>query len=110
MGKKKASILSVCLVVIVIGGIAGCATGKTITHGVARQDIETRVYEVFGMDCPGCHGGLVKLVKKIPGVESAQANWKTKQLTVNLHRNVSVDDGAIFDAVRRSNFTPGKRL
>ena len=110
MGNKKALVCSVCLIVIVIGGISGCATDKTIAHEVVKQDIETRVYEVFGMDCPGCHGGVVKLVEKIPGVESAQANWKTKQLTVNIHRNASVNDDAVFDAIRRSNFTPGKRL
>ncbi len=110
MGNKKALVCSVCLIVIVVGGIAGCATDKAIAPGVAKQDIETRVYEVFGMNCPGCHGGLVKLVRKIHGVESAQANWKTKQLTVNIHKNISVNNDAVFDAIRRSNFTPGKRL
>lgn len=109
MANKKALVFTGCLIVIVLGGIAGCATDKPNAHEVAKQDIETRVYEVFGMNCPGCHGGLVKLVKKIPGVESAQANWKTKQLTVYIHNNASVDDKAVFDAIRRSNFTPGKR-
>ena len=109
MSNTKVVVCSVCLIAIVVGGIAGCATDKTIVHAVAKQDIETRVYEVFGMDCPGCHGGLVKLVKKIPGVESAQANWKTKRLKVYLHKNASVRDDAVFDAIRRSNFTPGKR-
>jgi copper chaperone CopZ len=39
------------------------------------------MYEVFGMDCPGCQGGLEKLVKKIPAIQQAEANWQKKQLS-----------------------------
>ncbi len=69
-----------------------------------------RVYEVFGMNCPGCHGGLEKLVKKIPAVQEAKANWKEKQLIVIVRPDVKLNDEDIYDAIRRANFTPGKRI
>ncbi|MHC4216773.1 MAG: heavy-metal-associated domain-containing protein, partial [Planctomycetota bacterium] len=67
-------------------------------------------YEVFGMNCPGCHGGLEKLVKKIPAVQQAEANWVKKQLTVTVEPGTELNDEDIYDAIRRANFTPGKRI
>jgi copper chaperone CopZ len=71
---------------------------------------EIRIYEVFGMDCPGCQSGLEKLVNKIPGIETSQASWKEKRLSVLLKEGASVKDEEIYDAIRRANFTHGKRL
>ncbi len=72
------------------------------------QQSQTRMYEVFGMDCPGCHGGLEKLVKKIPAVEDAKGNWIKKQVVVTVRPGVELNDEDIYDAIKRSNFTPGK--
>lgn len=71
---------------------------------------EVRVYEVFGMDCPGCHGGLENLIDKIDGVKASKANWDMKKLKVLLDPNADVSDEAIYDAIKQANFTVGKRL
>ena len=68
-----------------------------------------RVYEVFGMDCPGCHGGIEKLVKRIPSVEKAEANWEKKQLVVTVKPGHKLDDKDVIKAIKEANFTPVKR-
>jgi copper chaperone CopZ len=75
----------------------------------STEEIEIRIYEVFGMDCPGCQGAVQKLVNKIPGVLDSEANWKKKQIVVRIWGGEEVSDETIFDAIRRANFTPGKR-
>ena len=91
-----------------------CGIGcNPVGHSPAVESIdtsETRVYEVFGMNCPGCHGGLEKLIKKIPAVQEAAANWQKKQLVVTVRPEVELNDEDIYDAIRRSNFTPGNRI
>jgi copper chaperone CopZ len=62
------------------------------------------------MDCPGCHGGVEKLVNKIPGVQGSRANWEKKELVVYLDPGNDVSDEDILSAIREANFTPGKRL
>jgi hypothetical protein len=57
---------SLTLSVLLACGI-GCATSQQSTTALSEDGSEIRVYEVFGMNCPGCHGGLEKLVKKIRG-------------------------------------------
>lgn len=75
----------------------------------ASQKTEQR-YEVFGMDCPGCHGGVEKLVKKIVGVADARANYLKKEIVVVVEDASRVNDEEVFAAIRKANFTPGKRL
>jgi cation transport ATPase len=62
------------------------------------------------MDCPGCHGGLEKLVNRVPGVLESRANWEEKRLQVRLRQGTDLKDEDIFEAIKRANFTPGKRL
>ncbi len=90
--------------------LAGCASG--VPHRVAetRPDAEVRVYEVFGMDCPGCHGGLEKLVGRLPGVARATAHWEAQRVTITLAPGATLEEDALRDAIRRANFTPGQRL
>ncbi|NQV29943.1 MAG: cation transporter [Candidatus Marinimicrobia bacterium] len=71
---------------------------------------EVRIYEVFGMDCPGCHGGLEKQLNAIEGVLNSQADWTSKQVLVLVDPNKDVTDNAIHLGMQRANFTPGKRL
>lgn len=96
------SILSVCG--------ASCTTTNPNDSVKLTKDSEIRVYEVFGMDCPGCHGGLEKLVKKIPAIQHAEANWQKKQLMVSVREGAELKDEDIYDAIRRANFTAGKRI
>ena len=88
----------------------GCNNQQRSKSGDSVQQLQTRVYEVFGMNCPGCHGGLEKLLKKIPAVEDAKANWITKQVVVTVRPAAELNDEDIYDAIKRSNFTPGKRI
>ena len=91
--------------------MAGCATAdRTVSTKPANADLEVRIYEVFGMDCPGCHGGLEKLILRVPGVDAAEANWEQKLLTVTVASGATRDDEAVFEAIRQANFTPGERL
>lgn len=96
-------------IVICIAFLGSCLSQKTKPASDIPAGIETRVYQVFGMDCPGCHGGLEKLVNKIPGVFDSKANWKKKQIVVRIQKEGEVSDESIFEAIRRANFTPGKR-
>ncbi|MBC8376885.1 MAG: heavy-metal-associated domain-containing protein [FCB group bacterium] len=71
---------------------------------------EIRVYEVFGMDCPGCHGGLEKQLNALEGVADSKADWTSQQVMVLIDSGVEVSDANIHEGMKRANFTPGKRL
>ena len=105
-GKVVLVLISVALLA---GGI-GCAAPAQSTAVTGEDGSEIRVYEVFGMDCPGCHGVLEKLVKKIPAVQEAKANWQKKEFIVTVRPGSELDDEDIYDAIGRANFTPGKRI
>lgn len=98
------------ILVILVSAIAGCTSKHAKVPEMSGEGVEIRIYEVFGMDCPGCHGGLENLVLKIPAVRSAQANWKEQRLVVSVEPGATLDDEMVYDAIRRANFTPGKRL
>ena len=101
--------LPLILFVLLFCGI-GCNAADKGLAVESMEESETQVYEVFGMNCPGCHGGLEKLVKKIPAVQEAEADWLQKQLTVTVRPEVALNDEDIYDAIRRANFTPGNRI
>lgn len=98
----------IALAVLALGnGCGGGSKNLTITE---EAGTEIRVYEVFGMDCPGCHGGLENLVNKLPGVITSQANWKDQRLTIKLVLGAQLSDEEISVAIEQANFTSGKRL
>ena len=90
--------------------MSGCATTGPSIAKESYKDSEIRIYEVFGMDCPACASGLDKLVEKIPAVKKSEANWNDKQLVVIVQPGEQLQDEDIFNAIKRSNFTPGKRI
>ena len=101
------------LVAILCAGMLiglGCSSGHSDALSEMPEGVEVRVYEVFGMDCPGCHGGVEKLVDEIPAVEKCEANWKEKQLTVVVKPGSELKDEDVVDAIVRANLTPGERL
>ncbi len=100
--------LLVLLTLLFYGVGCNSAEKNLVTEPIVEAG--NRVYEVFGMNCPGCHGGLEKLVKKISAVKEAKANWQKKQLVVTTRPEAELNDEDIYDAIRRANFTPGKRL
>jgi copper chaperone CopZ len=100
------------LIIAVLGMsalLAGCSTPTAETE---QKEFSSHAvtYEVYGMDCPGCHGGLEKNLKKIPGVLEATANWKQKRVTLSLDEAADVPEDQIVRAVEDSNFTLGKQL
>jgi copper chaperone CopZ len=101
-------VILVLLTLLFCGLGCNSAEKKLVTEPIVEAG--TRVYEVFGMNCPGCHGGLEKLVKKISSVQEAKANWQKKQLVVTIRPKAELNDEDIYDAIRRANFTPGKRI
>lgn len=103
------SLLTLAFCALLVNGIGCAIVGRNVMEK-PTEEYETRIYEVFGMDCPGCQGGLNKLVKKIPAVQDSEANWEEKQLVVRVRPKAQLNDEDIYDAIRRANFTPGKRL
>lgn len=71
---------------------------------------EIRVYELFGMDCPGCHGSIEKQLNALDGVLDSRADWTSKQVMVLIEAAAEVSDANIHEGMKRANFTPGKRL
>ncbi len=95
--------------ILLITFFSSCLSERATPALDIAEKIEIRIYEVFGMDCPACQGGVEKLVNKIPGVLDSEANWNKKQILVRILEGEEVSDEAIFNAIRRANFTPGKR-
>jgi copper chaperone CopZ len=88
----------------------GCASTTKLQKQKIWADLEVRVYEVYGMNCPGCHGGVEKLVNKIPAVYDSEANWEKNELRIAVRQNSTLDEEEIFEAIRRANFTSGERI
>ncbi len=100
---RPALIVITCLAIL-----AGCSSAP---EPVTDPEVGTLIeYEVFGMDCPGCHGGLEKLAMDIPGVHTAKASWEDKKLTLGIEDGAEVTDEQVQDAINRANFTAGERL
>jgi len=78
---------------------------KTIKH-----ETSSAVFQVFGMDCPGCHGGVEKLLVKIDGIHSAEADYIKKEVKLVLDNSITLDVNKVKKAVEAANFTLGKRL
>lgn len=99
------------LITLVAAWSLVCLTGCA-TRGAFPPDVrmETVTYEVFGMDCPGCHGGLEKNLSKISGVVDATASWKAKTVAIRVLAEQTVDPTEIEAAIKNSNFTMGKRV
>lgn len=91
---------------VVAGGCAGKSAGISDEPVPGEQTV---VYEVLGMDCPGCHGGLENLVNAVPGVLGSKASWQAKTLTVRVEPGAELDDAAVAAAIQEANFTPGGR-
>ncbi len=108
VNKVKTGWPAVAFILIALWGCAG--TGNQSSAPSFPINEHTQIYEVFGMDCPGCHGGLEKLVNKIPGVVDSHANWEKQRLWVQTDPETSVDPKAVIQAVREANFTIGERI
>ena len=97
---------SISVLVAVI--MTGCATTTPAPQSATKHEQVT--YAVYGMDCPGCHGGIEKNLEKLPGIIDASANWKDKRVTLALAPGQKADKAAIEQMVEDSNFTLGERI
>jgi len=69
----------------------------------SQQD--TLIYTVYGMDCPGCEGGLEKQVNKIPAVKESNAFWMKQELIVITKKDSVLDIEDLKKRVKKANFT-----
>ena len=90
--------------------MVGCNESAQLNTSSGFDKSVAREYEVFGMDCPGCQSGLEKLINKIPEVEQSDSSWQEKRLWIIPVKDAELNDEDVFDAIRRGNFTPGKRI
>lgn len=70
---------------------------------------DTLEFTVYGMDCPGCEGGLEKQVNKIESVNSSEANWRKQLLQVVLEPDAKLDINTLEKRVKKANFTLDKK-
>jgi len=76
---------------------------------VADRKTDTLEFTVYGMDCPGCEGGLEKQVNKIESVETSEANWRKQQLKVIPEKGAAVDIKALEKRIKKANLTLDKK-
>lgn len=73
----------------------------------AGQD--TLYYEVFGMDCPGCHSMLEKQIGKLSAVQESTADWVKQQVMVIVKKDSVLEEKVLYKSIEMANFTPGKK-
>jgi mono/diheme cytochrome c family protein len=98
---------------LAVGGallMTGCASTPAAEADTAVVAGEVRIYEVFGMDCPGCHGGLENLVEALPGVVAAKASWQENRLSLTVVEGGELSDDTVREAIARAYFSAGERL
>jgi copper chaperone CopZ len=105
MFKFHIILFSILLPVIILAA----DSGPDSTAVSDSLDSQVMIYEIFGMDCPGCHGGVEKLVDKLPSVQKSEANWEKQELKIWIDPEKGVKDDEIIDAIERANLTPGER-
>lgn len=66
---------------------------------------DTLTFTIYGMDCPGCEGGLEKQVNKIPAVKFSKADWVKQELVVVVKQDSILNMDALLHRVKKANFT-----
>ena len=66
---------------------------------------DTLSFTVYGMDCPGCEGGLEKQVNKIPSVKDSDAFWMKQKLVVIMKTDSVLNIEDLKQRVKKANFT-----
>ena len=69
---------------------------------------DTITFTVYGMDCPGCEGGLEKQVNKIPYVKYSKANWINQELKIVVEKDSIINIDELEKRVNKANFTLDK--
>ncbi len=66
---------------------------------------DTLKYTIYGMDCPGCEGGLEKQVNKIPAIRFSKADWVNQELRIVLVKDSTLNIKELEKRVKKANFT-----
>lgn len=106
--KNRLVILSTFSILLIVYLSCSGSSGSSTIGTDSKYD--TQIYEVFGMDCPGCQTALNKVIRKIDGVIDSEASWVEKRLVIMLKPGSKLNEEDVFKAIRTANFTPGKRL
>lgn len=99
---------TVIITIISLSAVSGQSqAGQEESAATKEKSIQpdTLMYTVYGMDCPGCEGGLEKQVNKIPSVKSSEANWKRQELTVIVREDSVLNIEELIRRVKKANFT-----
>lgn len=75
-----------------------------------RPEFITIKYQVYGMNCPGCHGALEKQINKIPGVVSSKADWVKQKIEIKVFSDAIISEEDIFKRIKKANLTPGEKM
>jgi copper chaperone CopZ len=83
------------------------STGLFAQEATGQQEVrsDTLVFTVYGMDCPGCEGGLEKQVNKISAVSSSEASWVRQELKVVVRKDSVLKRDDLEFRVKKANFT-----
>lgn len=66
---------------------------------------DTLKFTIYGMDCPGCEGGLEKQVYKIPAIKFSKADWVNQELRIVLVQDSTLNTKELEKRVKKANFT-----
>ena len=105
---KALRIVAILSFIVAIPEISQAITNSqtdTLSQKVQPRYSDTLTYTVYGMDCPGCEGGLEKQVNKIPYVKYSKANWIKQELKIVVENDSIVDINELEMRVKKANFT-----
>jgi copper chaperone CopZ len=88
--------------------IAQSQTNESNHKSHVQAQSDTLNFTVYGMDCPGCEGGLEKQVNKIPAVQYCKANWVKQELNIVVKQDSSLNIAELEKRVKKANFTLDK--
>lgn len=71
---------------------------------------DTLKFTVYGMDCPGCEGGLEKQVNKISSVKYCKASWANQELLVVIKKDSILQPSELEQRVKKANLTLAKGI
>ena len=108
MEKKVGRIYIDIILFITAIAFIGCSSSQKTDVNI--DGAEVRLYEVFGMDCHGCHGGIEKLLNKHIAIINSKADWVNKNITLYISEGSGINEEEIFEIIKSANFTPGKRI
>ena len=66
---------------------------------------DTLRFTVYGMDCPGCEGGLEKQVNKMASVQYSKADWVNQELLIVVKKDSVLKTSELEQRVKKANFT-----